>query len=46
MEQIFMWSSIRKRRNERVDHVLRYGGLLGLIIEGRIEEKTVEVNRA
>jgi len=30
-----LWNSIKNRRNEWVGHVLRYGGLLGLIIEGK-----------
>ena len=34
-----LWSSIKKRRNEWIGHVLRHGGLLGLIIEGCVEGK-------
>jgi len=34
-----LWSSIKKRRNEWVGHVLRHGGLLELIIEGCVEGK-------
>ncbi|XP_025417940.1 uncharacterized protein LOC112688792 [Sipha flava] len=34
-----LWSSIKKRRNEWIGHVLRHGGLLGSIIEGCEEGK-------
>jgi len=34
-----LWSNIKKRRNEWIGHVLRHGGLLGLIIEGCVEGK-------
>jgi hypothetical protein len=34
-----LWNSIKKRRNEWIGHVLRYGGLLGLIIEGYVKGK-------
>lgn len=34
-----LWSSIKRRRNEWIGHVLRHGGLLGLIIEGCVEGK-------
>lgn len=40
-----MWSSIRKKRNEWVDHILRHGELLGLIIERCVEVKNCRSRR-
>lgn len=40
-EKRSLWSSIKKRRNEWIGHVLRHRILLGLIIECCIEGKNV-----
>lgn len=38
-ERKTLWSSINKRINVWIGHVLRHSGLLGIIIEGCIEGK-------
>jgi len=37
-----LWKSIKKWRIEWIDHILRHGGLLGLILEGIVGGKTTE----
>jgi len=44
-ERRTLWNSIEKRKNEWIGHVLRHGGLLGLIIEECVEGKMQGVDR-
>jgi len=40
LERRSLWKSIKKRRKEwRIGHILRHGGLLGLILEGMVDGK-------
>jgi len=43
-EYLTLWNSIKKRRNEWIEHVLRHGGMLRLIIQGCVEGKSARVN--
>lgn len=44
MKKRSICNCIKKRENEWVGYVLKYGKLLGLIIEDHVKEKTVKID--